>query len=208
MTAVKRLGVDCDGVLSNFFKAYEELFIKIAGKDLFPAKWPDVYPVCWEWPQHYRYTNEHASAVWQHIKTSKTFWKDLDPLPGAVEAMKQLQRLAVAGHHVFFISDRTGVNPKRQTEKFLYGKGFVEYPTVILASNKAAVVHALDLDFMIDDKPETITSLCELARNALPKLKGHFYAPDYPYNRAGRHADVVVVKDLAEALKREGLWKE
>ena len=204
----KKIGVDIDGILSNFFKSYEDLFVKIAGEDKFPARWPEALPICWEWPQHYGYTNENASAVWAHIKSSKSFWKDLEPLPGAIERMKQLQRLAVSGHQIFFVTDRPGVNPKRQTEKWLYGRGFIEYPTVILASNKATVVHALDLDMMIDDKPETVTGLCELARNAMPKLRGRVYTIPYPYNEKGRHLDATVVGGVKEMLQREGLWKE
>src|SRR5688572_14955668 len=100
-----KIGVDVDGCLANFVKAYEDLFVKVAGVDLFPARWPEVDPPCWDWPQHYGYSNDHAAAVWKLIKADPTFWYNLQPYDWTAAVLKQVQ---FCGHEVYFVTDRPG----------------------------------------------------------------------------------------------------
>ena len=207
----KKLGFDVDGVFAEFTSKYAALLIKEDG-DRLPKGWKTdpTFPSTWYWERAAGYPREVETRVWeQGIIPSASFWYSLKPLPGAEETLRHIDTLTKApGLQCFFITNRSGNNPKRQTERWLYNKGMVEFPTVITTAVKGPVIHALDLDFYIDDKLETVNETCALAQNVMPKLKGHVYMPDYPYNRIGRHSDVIVVKDVAEALQREGLWKE
>jgi len=204
-----RLSIDLDGVCAQFNEAYAKILIKESGRDLFPPglTWeerPETF-VCWDWDTFYGYTPQEIDKAWRHgIKNSTTFWEKLQPLEGATDAIKQLNRMAKSGDDVYFLTNRIGYRAKYQTEKWLYAQG-CDYPTVFLVADKVPVIRALGIHFVIDDKLETINDLARVVEEeGWTGMK--IYLKDAPYNREGRRQDIIVVGSINEALKAEGLW--
>ena len=171
-----KLGIDLDGCLVDFNAGYVDLLIKEKGEDLFPPdRNADNFPPVWFYERHFGY-GDVEEAVWKKIKESPDFWQKLGPLPTAVATLQQLDILEIFGHEVYFITHRSGREVKKQSEIWLVGHGF-EFPTVLIAGDKAPIIQALELDFYIDDKPETIIELHSM------KYPKHLYLKDAPYNR-------------------------
>lgn len=204
------IGVDIDGVLANFSLAYGELLIEVSGKDLLPQGWrtnPE-WPTTWYWEREAGYSKEVEKDVWEnHILKNRSFWQDLEPLEWAPETVRQLNRLSVKGHNVYYITQRIGDGAKLQTERWLYELGSC-YPTVCLVSNhleKSPIIRALGLNFYIDDKAETVVDVSQLVVPGENTF--HLFVKDAPYNRVQYPAGKVkVVGSVKEALETVGLW--
>ncbi|MCA1841517.1 MAG: hypothetical protein LC723_14665 [Actinobacteria bacterium] len=198
--------MDCDGVLSNFTKAYAALLIQVSGRNLLPEGFtgddtPD-FPDTWYWERKLGYTKAEEDAVWDIIKSGDTFWANLEPLPTATAALEHLSSLQRHGHDVYFLTHRFGNDAKWQTEFFLHENG-MDNPTVILSGKKDLVINGLELDFFIDDNPDTV------AQVTLHCKVKHLYLKSAPYNRKDlgwEKAGVNRVLSIAEALEDAGLW--
>jgi len=168
-------GFDVDGVLANFIDAYTDLFVKMTGKDLFPER--PFEPPCWNYPQHFGYgedvCNYNTGAVWKHIKSSDDFWERLAPYDWTSPLMTEVRRLSYKGHDVYFVTDRTGINAKRQTERWL-GRFFTD-PTVIISADKGLVAKALKMHAYVDDRPENIEQVVQHAPNTAAYLFSRGY---------------------------------
>lgn len=152
MTASKNIGVDVDGILAIFDQGYTEVIIRETGKDLFPYK--PYPPDCWEWDTKLGYTKEDTGKAWAAIKQDTTFWLKLPAYDDTSAVLKRLLTLEDRDKHsVYFITNRMGVAPKRQTENFLAHYGF-PCATVLVSAKKGCSAQALSLDCYIDDKPE------------------------------------------------------
>lgn len=193
----RRIGIDIDGVLANFYDAYERLAIEVDnGIDRFPQRGgvghPSIYPPVWNWPEYYGYSSEVVAEVWRRIKADQGFWLNLDPLERI-----DLSKLAT-GHELYFITDRPGVRAKQQTEVWLRAFCNVPFPTVIISrKGKGIVCEALDLELYIDDKGENIVDV--EARS--PQTRA--YLLNRPYNehvavqsRSNLLRDVLAAEDL------------
>lgn len=204
-----KLGIDIDGCLANFNLAYGKRLAEANGNDLLPEGWkdkPEVF-VCWNWDSHYGYTPEIQNLVWRRdIINNPTFWGTLRGYPLTVETVKKLNFMAKAGMEVSFLTNRMGLMVKQQTEKWLYDIG-IDYPTVIIASDKIPIIRAMGLNFYVDDKLETCNDLARVAEGEDLPVKGRVYMVDAPYNREGRHDGVRVVGSVKEALQEAGLWR-
>lgn len=156
-----RIGVDIDGILADFNTAYIQRCIDVCGVDLFPER-PFEIP-CWEYPQHYGYSNEAIKAVWAGIKTDPTFWERLPAYDYTADVLFYLRKCGVRGDDVYFITDRPGIDAKGQTERWL--KAFdvtnrgVSHPTVLISGKKGWIANGLGLDVYIDDKVENCESV-------------------------------------------------
>jgi hypothetical protein len=193
-----RIGFDVDGVLANFFTAYEKQVIEKAnGLDLFGQnKYPDVLPPVWNWPEHYGYDNEIVSKVWSYIKDNPIFWDTLTPLP----ALDLLIDFDYVSNDLYFITDRPGQGAQAVTANWLASElGFI--PSLIISrKGKGLVANALDLDLYIDDKVENVLDCQEKA----PEVRTYL-APQYPYNL--NHKDFPRVK-LTQPTVKEVLITE
>ena len=170
-----RIGFDMDGVLAAFVPAYEELIVRFAGEDKFPARYPAALPPVWDWPQHYGYDTAVIDRVWKHIKYSTTFWRSLPAVPGAWTLMEYLRPRR---HELYFVTDRPGVNPQGQTVRWLTDVLNVDRPSVITSRRgKGIVAKALALDIYVDDKYENVLD----AQEQSPETK--VLCIDYPYNQ-------------------------
>jgi uncharacterized HAD superfamily protein len=191
---LKRLGVDVDGILANFFTGYENLIVSISGEDRFPA---DTLPPVWNWPQHYGYSEEVVAEAWRQIKASEDFWLCL---PAFAQTDRFLEKLVSSDHEVYFITDRPGKDPQWQTAKWIENGGLF-LPSVIVTGGapKSAIANALRLDVMIDDKPENIQDL-------VTNFGGYTFAIKYPYNANTKITDLFGNFKFVENL--DEFWME
>jgi 5'(3')-deoxyribonucleotidase len=188
------IGVDVDGVLANFNKAYRQRLIKITGRALIPE---GEDPPCWNYAPHYGYTKEEDSRVWESIKEDRDFWRGLEALPGARALLFALQDVQFyRDAEIYFITSRPGATAKEQTERWLEAHGFID-PTVLIArGEKGFFAQGLRLTHFLDDKPEN----CYSVKQASPKT--HNYLLSARYNEAqhdeAREQGIVVIRTLAE----------
>lgn len=189
-----KIGIDIDGVLANFYSAYEQMFVEEASEDKFPGRYPEFLPPVWNWPEYFGYDASIVKRVWQRIKRTEGFWEGLGPLSGVDILM---ERAPWVNHDVYFITNRPGVRPKSETERWLKTHLRISNPTVLIAKDtKAGIIRGLDLDTVIDDKYEHIRDV----ESAVPECTP--YVLDRPYNRA----DVFGGQELA--AKRVGTVEE
>lgn len=209
-----RLIFDVDGVFADFSTAYADLLIKVDGKDRLPAGWrtnPDLHTPTWFWERFYGYSKQVEEEVWNtHIIPSKDFWYELEPYPGAGEALGHINKLAKSGHEVIFLTNRMGKDAKKQTEDWLMNvydgngklKG-IDNPTVLLSGDKTPILRALKANFYIDDKAETVVDVASLVG---PEFT--LYVKDAPYNRDVQYPNGKVkhASSVKDALEQSGLW--
>jgi 5'(3')-deoxyribonucleotidase len=203
-----RIGIDMDGVLADFVTSHIQAIKKITGKELPPLS--DTYPDVWDYDKAAGVTSEERNQVWEYIKASG-FQAKLLPLPGAVEAIERLNAAAYGGHHVYFITSRTGSLAKMHSEQWLRWHG-MDNPTVLIAHNKGPVALGLELEVFIDDRPEnnedvinTLTGRNTSQPGAERALTCRVYLPDQPWNRWATQAYNYGqrVKNINEALDIE-----
>ena len=203
------IAFDVDGVLAAFNLAYANLFIHLQGKDPFPKGWRNnpEWPPEWFWNRAYGCGGDCEKKAWDdHILKNGWFWERLDPLPDTEEVFKQINALSRQNHAVYFLTDRAGLNAKRQTEKWLYAQG-IDYPTAILTRTKIPVLKALNADFFIDDKLDTLNQLMQAVDDEKWRMDGKYFCLlDRPYNRVGRRNDVNVVTSVEIGMRNAGLW--
>lgn len=205
MTSPKRLAIDVDGVVADFATAYAELLIFVSGEDKMPVGWRgnlDLFNPVWDWETLFGYEPAHISEAWEdHIKRKNSvFWRTLEPLAGARDALRRLNSLESAGEiEVFFVTNRMGHRAKYQTEQFLYDHG-INFPSVVIASYKAPVIAALNIEVFIDDKLENFDDMDPEATR--------LYVCDAPYNRENAQAYLTRVTDLKGMMQAEGLWRD
>lgn len=180
-------------MLADFTTAYAKRLIKVTGDNLLPI--PLTIP-CWDWDVHYGYTKDQIAATWESIQADRLFWQKLAPLAEA-EVFTRINVLS-KDHPVYFITNRIGVNCKQQTERFLYAQG-IDYPTVLITSNKRPVIESLKIEFFVDDRLETMNDLAALKRP-------HFYLVETSYNQTGRAPGLSTTTNIKDALMKAGLW--
>lgn len=204
-----KIGIDLDGVLCEFNHAFAELLAEANGKDLLPTGWredPSVFH-CWEWDLHYGYSSEVIGRALRYVQHSRRFWEGLQPLDGAEEVLRHLNQMAKDGTvDCYFITNRSGLQAKVQTERWLLNRGLC-YPTVLLASDKVPLIRSLGLTFYADDRLQTMLELVTTAEKEKWLVSSNFYLVDTPWNQVGRIPGLKVVDTLQSALKEAGLWK-
>jgi hypothetical protein len=208
---MKRIVCDLDGTICEFNTVFTKLIIKETGKDLFPKGWEHdpTFPPCWDFPEHFGYTDFEIHKVWQAIKNDIHFWENLPALPGTSEAIRQLQILADSGHDIYFLTCRPGFMSKYQTEQWLIQHGMV-CPTVIVVSSferKKDIVKGLDANIFIDDHPWTAEDIAIKAENENWLVQGHVYLMAAPHNIRTpiSFSRVTIVKSVMDMLESEEL---
>lgn len=172
-----RLGFDIDGVLADFNSAYMALIVQVTGRNLFPDQYE---PHTWFYPEALGYKPDELTAVWAAINADARFWCSLRPYAHTHHVIDRLTQRVWNGDDVYFVTARPSLNAKWQTEKWLSSVGMIS-PTVLIASDKGLVCHALSLDVHIDDRH----------RNALAvaKTTTKSFLLDRPWNRRHQKQD-------------------
>lgn len=203
-----KLAIDIDGVLANFTDAYSLMLTKVSGIE-FPRASKD-WPTEWYWDRTLGITKEQERHVWGQIMAEGShYWEKLQPLEEAYRCLRQLNWIAKNDHEVYFLTNRMGYRAKYQTERWLYKHG-MDYPTVILSGQKTPLLRDMNIDFFIDDKPDTIYELYEVFTKYGWFTNQQFYLLDAPYNRRAdlRYPGTKVALTLEEALRKAGLWMD
>lgn len=153
--AIKRLriGLDVDGVLADFSKAFTDLAFHLQVSDA-PAVGAADQPT-WDF-------NFPVDPVWRVVDSAINWWEKVPSLLSHDDVM-DLNDL-INDHKVYFLtnrkdSDRIPYNRpvEEQTRRWLREQGvIVDYATVLSCRNKAAVAKALELDIVLDDSPNNL----------------------------------------------------
>lgn len=187
-----------DGCLANFNKAYARLLSEQAER--LPSTWTEdfesqVVPKwinTWDWDKMHGFTSDERNEVWNTIK-STDFWFELEPLPGALDAIERLETLA-EDNEIYFLTTRPGKQAKQQTEDWLFSHGMTTPTVLITGLDKNPVIEGLELEFLVDDKPINV-------HNAAAIRECRVHLVDAPYNRVVDHPLVRRVASVSEALE-------
>lgn len=185
------IGIDMDGVLANFTLGYANIIRETSGRDLLTEEMIKR-PPSWNWDRDAGYTPAEEKAAWKEVFRSATFWADLEPLvaPSVFDVLDEIAQ----EHNLYFITTRSGVHPKRQTEWWLAGNG-IQFPTVLVSDDKGHVAEGLDLDVFLDDRDKNLFDI----QDAIDSCK--LFVLDYPYNQNVTCATrVSSVDEFLEAL--------
>lgn len=148
-----RIGFDVDGILADFSQAFMRAIIAASGRDLFhPEDWDN--PPCWDWDKFRGYAPSEREAAWETVRQSPDFWFNLGPLDTNVSALARAFEPIDDDHEVYFITQREGVQVRKQTEDWLiYNLGLMKVPTVLIVGHrvKGVVAKALKLNAYVDD---------------------------------------------------------
>lgn len=190
-----RIGLDIDGVLADFTGSYIGLMNELSHKKIdpgYPSKW---LPPIWDFEPSIGFTKEDVIAAWVAIKSSTSFWEDLDCLPGAFATLD-----IDLDHDVYYITARPGINVKSQTEGWLATNLQVPNPTVLVSDNKGPLAVGLGLDVLIDDRDKNIIEVAA----ASPRTQ--CYILDYPYNsHVQETSNIHRIYSVKQALQESGI---
>jgi len=165
-----RLGVDLDGVLadmeSELVRQAERLFgepmtrllqERAQGQepstDQEPAEGTaEIVPRLLK----LQMTSRQERRLWRHVEAIEGFWESLEELePGVIPRFSALA--AERRWEVIFLTkrpDTAGATAQVQTQRWLEARGFTLPSVFVVHGSRGLVAHALNLDFIIDDRPE------------------------------------------------------
>ena len=164
-----RLMLDMDGVLVDWNRGFLDLLIETTGKTLVP----DLDAVSeWNWPQAAGYTEAEVKTAWEAIAADPNFWQRLPPRPDAQGFLDHLWRHVSASNYmrgtsieVYFLTKRSGLRVKDQTELWLAKHGYLGKPPTVLIvrGEKGPIVKHLGITHAVDDNLENLENIREHA---------------------------------------------
>jgi len=164
-----RIAFDLDGVLADFHTAFTRTAVGLfpeldrvamdtadvaasppteATESEIPSDIPD--------PTNVPMARRQLEAVWKQLRATEDFWMGLKEIEAG--AIKRLA--ATADEHrweVLFITSRpssAGATVQRQTQRWLQQLGFPLPSVYVVHGSRGAVAQALDLDVVVDDRPD------------------------------------------------------
>ncbi|MBP7777488.1 MAG: hypothetical protein KA371_10190 [Acidobacteria bacterium] len=137
--------------------------------------------------------------LWTHVLKQRNFWTTLDEMVDGVVA--RIQQLADDRRwDVLFITTRptaAGATTQVQSQEWLAAKGFRRPSVYVVKGSRGKVASALDLDAVVDDRPENCLDVATESRaRALLVWPG---TKDALGSGVTRHG-VVVKASIGEAL--------
>ena len=156
-----RIGIDLDGVLANFNAGFVRIILQ-----LFPGRVPEDYVQrSWDWsevlsPSEYDQVFSQAMATWNWWTTLPAYYEDVSGLARWIASHTDQE--------IWFVTSRPdseGYSATYQSRKWLESVGLWETDnslnvmTVPHSEDKVDICSRLNIDWMIDDKPETIESM-------------------------------------------------
>jgi hypothetical protein len=103
-----------------------------------------------------RLTSRQQRRLWRHVETIENFWQGLKELePGVVGRLASIA--AERRWEIIFLTKRppsAGGTAQLQTQRWLESKGFRLPSVFVVQGSRGLVAAALDLDVVIDDRPE------------------------------------------------------
>ena len=164
-----RIAFDMDGVLADLHTVYAQTAIKLfpeldrakmiaADVGAMPAadETPSDDAVVVDPTAGVAVSRRQSKAIWKHLGGVDNFWESLAELePGMIARLA-----AIADERrweVLFITSRptsTGATVQRQSQRWLAAKGFPLPSVYVVHGSRGRVAEALDLDVVIDDRPD------------------------------------------------------
>jgi hypothetical protein len=164
-----RIAFDMDGVLADLHTAYAQAAVK-----LFPeleravVTRPDVgaSPPVDDGPSElaevpdpaagFAVDRRQSQAIWKKLSAVENFWEGL----AEIEAGGLARLAAIAEQRrwdVLFITSRPsslGATVQRQSQRWIARRGFPMPSAFVVHGSRGKVAQALDLDVVVDDRPE------------------------------------------------------
>jgi len=196
---MSRIAIDCDGVLADFTQAFVH-----ECNHLWPGRFPfDFEPTAWDALEGWGLTPTEEGLVWQRIKRTPNWWLTLNAMPGLSDLQRWL--ISHAGHDIFVCTSRCsslGATTTMQTHLWLQSCGlrgvnnFVGVITVPKSKHKCDVYQAMEIEWSLDDKPETVID-CGL----IDTMEHHAWLLSQPWNaKAGVHNRTSSVQEFLEKI--------
>lgn len=174
---IVNIGVDLDGVCSNFVKKFSMIANEMYGKSCYILEDLDKVKH-WDWHKWYPIKKADEDAIWEKIINMRDFWISLE-LFNRAQWEYFVDKIGKSNNiNVYFITTRSetiGMTATRQSAIWLSNNGW-KHPFVIKTKNKEKFIENLNIEFFIDDKAENLISV----KNYIPSCK--VYAQDAPYN--------------------------
>lgn len=192
-----RLGIDMDGTTVDFTTASFEKVKKLYGITLTleDAKVPKTSLLVWErMTEKQRSQYPNAEAMYEDI-CDDGFFFDLEPLPGAISAVKNL---AEAGHEIVWITKVLNWH-RSANEKDLWLKkyfGDIKYEKIMVDS-----VHAkrlIKVDVIIDDDAFVLRDIKESIPIMIRQPWNITSRGIYTYEVDNMHEAATIVSKLSE----------
>jgi hypothetical protein len=147
-----RIALDLDGVLAEWNSAFAQLLESITGRPVIQdAPWPRE----WHWPQAAGFSSEEIQAAWDFIAVNEDWWFYLSPTPEALELAPRLAELADQ-HEVMILTNRPG--GQNASNAWVLAFLGIIIPVITITGRKGPVAEALQLDYLVDDRPENLAN--------------------------------------------------
>ena len=185
---IKKLGIDCDGVIFDFVGGFFKISNRLFGTN---------HDVQLQWDFDDKYTKEQVDRVWQEIRASKNWWTALRPLEGTGK-LRDIPK----GFEPVFITSRVpsvGHSVREQTCSALRNWFYITYPFVIVVDNpseKIPLCKNLGIDVFIDDKRSTVLQMHNAGIKSYVRLQPYNCQESYPEG-------VEPVETLDEFIQKE-----
>jgi 5'(3')-deoxyribonucleotidase len=142
-----RVLLDCDGVLSDFVGGFLSVVNRICSSAFTPEHITE-FDIC----KSLGVTPEQAAEAFRAVSETRGFALGLQPLPGAIEGVRQLREIA----DVYIVTSPWNSNPTWTHEREAWLKEHFDIPHshVIHTSAKHLVVG----DVLVDDKTSTLVA--------------------------------------------------
>lgn len=137
--------------------------------------------------------------LWEHIESINNFWETLKEIEaGSIRRLASLT--AERGWEVIFLTKRPrsgGATAQVQTQRWLQSKGFPLPSVFVVQGSRGRIAAALDLDFVIDDRPE---NCLDVVMDSKTQAILVWRQRDTPMLASTRRLGIGVVKSVLECL--------
>jgi hypothetical protein len=184
-----RVGLDVDGVVADFRRAFREAGQRFASS----APPPD------EGSGHERMNQREVKRTWDAISRTPQWWLGLEPYePGEIDRVYRLSR--ERRWEVYFLTTRppsAGETPQFQTQWWLEQQGFKLPSVITVPGSRGELANALRLDVIVDDRLQNCMEVI-----AASQTKAIFLDRDNDVNarEQARSRGIAPVSTMREAL--------
>ena len=178
------IGIDFDGVLTDFVAVAVYQMLKTRGVSHKDCKSFNL------WECDFNITKKEYRNWFNNIESTPFFWANL-PMLCTQEDIDNINK--VSRHHsVYGITDTPGGDAIHQRNLWLFNNG-VEDVSVIPTRHKAEIILSLNIEAMLDDSPQQLSSIAN-------RLDIKLYHPIYPYTMKCAGDGVTSISDYLKRL--------